>query len=111
MVRLARSDVNTLNYIGFPIHKQICEVKFEAAVYKLLCSEPKVLASRLLYHRIPKQRAGLKREPPQDITGRRLFLFEKAEGEENVWCDLSPEQKVCAWPSYFLCSVSYMYGY
>lgn len=30
---------------------------------------------------------------PQDIAGRRLFLFEKAEGENNVWRDLNSEQK------------------
>lgn len=36
MARLARGDVNMPSYDGFPIHVQIPEVKFEAAVYELL---------------------------------------------------------------------------
>ncbi|KAE9379272.1 hypothetical protein N431DRAFT_434272 [Stipitochalara longipes BDJ] len=38
---------------GFPIHVQVLEVKFEAAVYELLRSELDILASRLLFGRIP----------------------------------------------------------
>lgn len=99
MARLARGDVNMPNFDGFPIHVQVLEVKFEAAVYELLRSEPNILASRLLYYRIPVQHVSLRLDPPQDIAGRRLFLFEKAEGENNVWRDLSPEQKVRAYVS------------
>jgi len=78
---------------------QVPEVKFEVAVYELLRSEPNILASRLLYHRIPVQHVGPRLGPPQDIAGRGLFLFERAEGEDNVWRDLSSEQKVRAYVS------------
>ena len=84
------------DYDGFPIHVQVSEAKFEVAVYKLLRSERRILASRLLYHRMPIQHVGLRRHLPQDIAGRRLFLFHQAPGENNVWRDLSPKAKVSA---------------
>lgn len=96
VARLARSDINMPNYDGPPIQVQVPEVKFEIAVYELLRSEPNILASRLLYYRIPAQHVSPRLDIPQDIAGRRLFLFEKAEGENNVWQDLSSEQKVRA---------------
>lgn len=99
VARLARGDVNIPNYDGFPIQVQVPEVKFEVAVYELLRSEPNILASRLLYYHIPVQHVGPRLGPPQDITGRRLFLFERAKGENNVWWDLSSEQKVRAYVS------------
>jgi hypothetical protein len=107
VARLARGDVNMPNYDGFPIQVQVPEVKFEVAVYELLRSEPNILASRLLYHRIPVQHVGLRLDPPQDIAGRRLFLFERAEGENNVSRDLSPEQKVRAYVSNLLYSTQF----
>ena len=97
MARLARGDVNMPNYDGFPIHVQLPEVNFEAAVYELLRSKPSILASRLPYHRIPVQHVGPRLETPQNIAGRRLFLFERVEGENNVWCDLSSEDQVGAY--------------
>jgi hypothetical protein len=36
-----------------------------------------------------------------------LFLFERAEGEKNVWRDLSPEQKVRAYVSNLFCSIQF----
>ena len=96
VARLARGDVNMPNFDGFPIEAQVPEARFEVAVYELLRSEPDILASHLLYHRIPVQKVGPKLDLPQDIAGRRLFVFEKAEGEHNVWYDLSPEGKVRA---------------
>jgi hypothetical protein len=110
VARLARGDVNMPNYDGFPIHVQVLEVKFEAAVYELLRSEPNILASRLLYHRIPVQHVGPRLDLPQDIAGRRLFLFERAEGENNVWRELSPEQKVRAYVSNLFCSIQFNYA-
>lgn len=94
VARLSRGDVNMPNYEGFPIHRQISEVQFEAAVYQLLQSESNGFTSRLLYYRIPMLHEGDRHCIPQDIAGRRLFLFERAEGENNVWHDLSPEEKV-----------------
>ena len=105
MARLARGDVNMPNFDGFPNHVQVSQVNFEAATYKLLLTEPSIFASRLLYHRIPVQRDGSKLDLPQDIVGRRLFLFEKAMGENNVWFCLSPEKKVRTY--YYLYSVRF----
>ncbi|EJP61249.1 3-hydroxybutyryl-CoA dehydratase [Beauveria bassiana ARSEF 2860] len=93
VARLARGDVNMPDYDGFPIQVQIPEVKFEAAVYKLLDSEPSISCSRLLYYRAPRQHAGLRHDRPGDILGRRLMVFGRAEGENNVWYDLTAEQK------------------
>jgi hypothetical protein len=102
VARLARGDVNMPNFDGFPIHVQVPQVKFEAAAYELLRSEPNILASRLLYHRIPVQHVGPRLDHPQDIAGRRLFLFERAEGEKNVWYNLNPDEKVRAYFSHLL---------
>ena len=91
---LSRGDINMPNFKGPPIHEQVPKVKFEVAVYQLLRSEPNILTSRLLYHRIPVQHVGPRLDLPQDIAGRHLFLFERTEGEEGVWWDFSPEQQV-----------------
>ncbi|KAJ4307449.1 hypothetical protein N0V84_012723 [Fusarium piperis] len=93
VARLARGDVNMPDYDGFPLLVQIPEVKFEAAVYELLRSEPNILASHLLYYRIPQQYSGPKLDRPRDITGRRLLVFERTEGENNVWRHLSSEKQ------------------
>lgn len=93
VARLARGDVNMPDYDGFPIDAQVPEVKFEADVYDLLRSEPNILVSRLLYHRVPLQRAAPRCDPPTDLAGRRLFVFERAQGENNIWYDLNLEQK------------------
>ncbi|EPE06693.1 3-hydroxybutyryl- dehydratase [Ophiostoma piceae UAMH 11346] len=93
VVRLARGDVNMPNFDGFPIDAQVPEARFEVAVYTLLRAEPTIRASRLLYHRLPVQHPGPRNEIPQDIAGRRLFVFERAEGENNQWSDLDAEQK------------------
>ncbi|KAI1178649.1 3-hydroxybutyryl-CoA dehydratase [Nemania sp. FL0916] len=95
IARLARGDINMPDYDGFPIHVQVPEAKFEAEVYKLLQSEPGILASRLLYHRIPVQHEGSKLERPKDIAGRRLLVLQRTEGENNVWRGLNPVQKSC----------------
>lgn len=94
VARLARGDVNMPDFDGFPIHVQVPQVKFEVEVYELLQSEPRVLASRLLYHRIPVQYEGPRLDHPKDIAGRRLLVFQRTEGENNVWYCLSPTQKV-----------------
>ncbi|KAI0436238.1 3-hydroxybutyryl-CoA dehydratase [Xylaria telfairii] len=89
VARLARSDVNMPDFDGFPIETQVPEVQFEAATYELLRSEPEIRASRLLYYRVPAQKPGKQTEKPTDILGRRLMVFEKADGMSNVWEDLS----------------------
>lgn len=65
--------------------------------YKLLRSEPNILVSRLLYHRIPVEHVGHRLDPPQDIAGRRLFVFEKAEGEKDIWWELKADEQVRAY--------------
>ena len=96
LARLARGDVNMPNYEGFPMHVQISEAQFEVAVYKLLCPLSQILASHLLYHRLPVQYPAPRLHLPQDIACRRLFLFKRAQGENNIWHDLSEEQRVRA---------------
>ncbi|KAG6826446.1 hypothetical protein H0H93_016496 [Arthromyces matolae] len=78
VARLAMADLNMPNYAAFKPEEVTIFVCFEAAVYKLLLSEPKILASSLLYHRVPVQHDGVKVQPPQDISGRALFLFERS---------------------------------
>ncbi|KFY82602.1 hypothetical protein V498_08533, partial [Pseudogymnoascus sp. VKM F-4517 (FW-2822)] len=94
IARLARGDVNTPDFDGFPIQKQIPEAKFEVAAYELLRSEPQILMSRLLHHRIPVQHVRPSIDVPRDIHGRRLFVFERADGENNVFKDLGPREKM-----------------
>lgn len=94
VARLSRGDINMPNFAGFPIDSQIAEVFFEVAVYRLLRTEPRILTSNLIHHRLPVEHAGNWPEPPTDITGRRLFVFEKAAGEKDVWKDLNPDQQV-----------------
>ncbi len=93
MARFSRSDVNMPRFDGFPIDVQVSEAKFEAETYQLLCQETDILVSRLLYYRLPVQISPPRIEVPKDILGRRLFVFEKAEGENNVWKTLNPEHK------------------
>jgi hypothetical protein len=81
---MSHNNINMPNFDGAPIYKQVPEVKFEVAVYELLRLEPNILASRLLYHRIPVQYVSPRLDLPQDIAGRHLFLFERAEGEKNI---------------------------
>ncbi|KAL8726661.1 MAG: hypothetical protein Q9166_006583, partial [cf. Caloplaca sp. 2 TL-2023] len=94
VARLARGDVNMPDFDGFPIEKQVPEALFEAAVYELLRSEPDIRASHLLYYHAPKQYPGPRLTIPRNINGRRLFVFERAEGENNVWDDLNADGKL-----------------
>ncbi|KAH0586785.1 hypothetical protein H2248_005636 [Termitomyces sp. 'cryptogamus'] len=82
MARLARDDVNIPDFCGF-LHKQVMEVKFEAAAYKLLSSEPHILASRLLYHRVSMQHADPRQKVPQDILDRRLFGYDLGQDDRK----------------------------
>jgi hypothetical protein len=94
IARVARGDVNMPGFDGFDPRVQASEVRFEAATYQLLLSERGVMATRLLYYRPPVQYSGTKLNRPIDIAGRRLFLFEKAEGRSTVWKTLDPDGKV-----------------
>ncbi|KAK0614924.1 3-hydroxybutyryl-CoA dehydratase [Bombardia bombarda] len=94
IARLARGDVNMPGFDGFPIHKQAPEAHFETAVYNLLRSEPDIRVTRLLYSRVPVQYAQPGLEIPQDLSGRRLFVFERSEGGKNIWTNLNSDNKL-----------------
>ncbi|KAH7405682.1 3-hydroxybutyryl-CoA dehydratase [Phaeosphaeria sp. MPI-PUGE-AT-0046c] len=94
VARLARGDVNMPGYDGFTTERQTAEVLFEAATYKLLQSESDIKASLLLYSRGPIDLPGPKAHIPSSIVGRRLFVFDRAEGKNNVWKELSADNKL-----------------
>jgi len=96
VARLARGDINMPNLDGFPVLSQVADIKFEVAAYELLRSKPNVPVSRLLYHRIPLEQNGPRLNIPSDITGRRLLVFEKAEGGNVKWSSISQEERVRA---------------
>ena len=56
------------------------------------------------------QHAGPRHDLPQDIAGRHLFLFERTEGEKDVWWDLSPEQKVHTYFSNLFNSIQFNFA-
>ncbi|KAL7939754.1 3-hydroxybutyryl-CoA dehydratase [Trichoderma chlorosporum] len=89
LARLARSDVNMPNYDGYLVQNQICDVQYEAALNEISRSFTDLKISKLLYWRLPVQHTGLKQDHPKDILGRRLQVFERAEGEKEVWRGLS----------------------
>ncbi|KAJ6013774.1 hypothetical protein N7540_008365 [Penicillium herquei] len=91
---VTRSDVNMPEFDGFPIEVQAPEAIFEAAVYNLLQTESDIHTSHLLYYSVPVLHPGPKNSIPKDLAGRRLFLFEKAEGVDNVWNELNAANKV-----------------
>ena len=94
VVRLARGDVNMPDFDGFVVERQIAEVEFEAAICILLRDEAEVRASRLLYHRAPILKPGPKVQIPADLSGRRIFVFKRSDGTNNVWRGLDAEAKV-----------------
>ncbi|KAK2612300.1 hypothetical protein QQS21_001726 [Conoideocrella luteorostrata] len=94
IARLARGDVNMPGFDGFPVKEQAAEAEFEAAVYRLLFPETDIRASRLLYHGVPVQHPEPSLVAPQDILGRRLFVFKRAEGVNNVWDELNAANKL-----------------
>ena len=100
MARLGRSDFNMPKYAGISIEQQVSRTRFEARLYYLLRSEPEILLSRLLYHRVPVQRNSLESSIAQNIMGRPFFLFEKAEGNRNMWYGLCPDNQVRTGASY-----------
>ena len=94
LVRLARSDVNMPGFEGFPIEVQAPEARFEAAIYHLLRQEPDIRASHLLYSRVPMKHPRPNTAAPQDIAGRRLFVFETSKGVSDMWKSLNDANKV-----------------
>ncbi|KAK3360798.1 3-hydroxybutyryl-CoA dehydratase [Lasiosphaeria ovina] len=94
VARFSRSDVNKPHFDCV----QVSEAKFEAEAYQLLRFVPNVVASLLLYYRLPVQLASMSVQVPEDILGRRLFVFERPEGENSAWKTLSPDHKASSHP-------------
>ena len=99
VARLARADVNIPNYDGFPMESLLQEIQFEAAAYALVQLQTETGSSRILYHWAPVQNASPRAGMPQDITGRRLMIFERADDENNVWGILDAQGRVTNIPS------------
>ncbi|KAF7326393.1 hypothetical protein MVEN_02616900 [Mycena venus] len=93
LVRMARCDVNWPRRAGISelVEQEVFEAEFEAKIYELLRPHRKILTPSLLYWRAPSYRLDalqtIDRSPPQDTLGRAFFVFEKAEGVNNVWPD------------------------
>lgn len=100
VARLGRSDFNMPKYAGISIEEQVSRTRFEARLYYLLSSEPGILLSHLIYHRVPVQRNSPDSSIAQNIIGRPLFLFEKSEGKRNMWYGLCPDNQVRTRASY-----------
>ncbi|KAJ3487605.1 hypothetical protein NLG97_g6378 [Lecanicillium saksenae] len=93
LARLARGDVNMPDFDGFPLEKQIPEVQFEAAVYSLARDSPVLPVPHLIRHRMPVRSDGPHLNPPIDISGRRLMLFEKESDSRVNWRQLNEPQQ------------------
>ncbi|KAG8667814.1 hypothetical protein FPOAC2_13013 [Fusarium poae] len=91
LVRLGRSDVNMLNYKGFPLDSMIRELDFESAVYTLLTGHTEIPVSALHFSRPPiKHNVGTDYDVEISVQGRQLMVFDKHPGKSNVWWELSP---------------------
>lgn len=94
VARVGRADVNTPNYQGFDVPWLVSDVEFEAAIYQLLRERPAIKPSALLYHRAPVQFPNPNLNKPDHILGRRLLLYARAAGNNNVWKKLDHDDKV-----------------
>ena len=83
-----------LDFDDLPIEKQVPEALFKAATYEPLRPEPDIRASRLLYFCALVQHPGPRFSIPLNLTSRRLFVFERIEGMNNVCEDHSAYRKV-----------------
>jgi len=84
---MPRYDGSTMDFL-------LQELQFEVDTCALVQRVPAIVASRIVDYRAPVQSAAPHFGMPKDIAGRRLMIFEKAEGEHNVWRNLSPDGKV-----------------
>jgi hypothetical protein len=98
LVRLGRSDVNMLNYKGFPLDSMIRELDFESAVYTLLTGHTEIPVSALHFSRPPiKHNVGTDYDVEISVQGRQLMVFDKHPGKSNVWWELSPGGRVSSY--------------
>lgn len=94
IARVSRGDMNKPGFDVNAMSNQIKQDHFELAAYDALAPLGKPFNCRPLYHRDPKKSDDTLLTPNQ---GRRLFLFQKAEGDTYDyprWRALSAQQKV-----------------
>lgn len=104
LARLSRSDLNNPQCHPCAMKQQIKHDHFELATYSVLVTLGSPFSCKPLYHRDPIRKPRLfSFANSPDISGRRLFIFAKAEGEHlhyGRWRALEDEQKVCTLPLY-----------
>ncbi|KAJ7494758.1 hypothetical protein B0H11DRAFT_1910712 [Mycena galericulata] len=85
MIRISRYDVNwNATDAATRVQEKVDQAAFEAAVYKLLHPTSEIKVSHLLFHRLPVWQVSENRnERPDHLIGRELFVFEKANGDNN----------------------------
>lgn len=95
VARVSRGDVNREGLGAKEMNRELMHDHFELAAYQALRNIGPIFNSGPLYHRDPIQHVvGTVLTPNQ---GRRLFLFEKADGEMyhyGRWRALKEKQKV-----------------
>ncbi|KAI9902384.1 hypothetical protein N3K66_001736 [Trichothecium roseum] len=99
LARLSRSDLNNPKCHPCAMKQQIKHDHFELATYRVLVTLGSPFNCEPLYHRDPIRKSrSLSFTHSPDISGRRLFIFAKAEGEHlhyGRWRALEDEQKDC----------------
>ncbi|KAF4448934.1 3-hydroxybutyryl-CoA dehydratase [Fusarium austroafricanum] len=91
---LGNADVNMPLYAGFTLSWLHKHIDFEAATYEILQEDSDVPTDRLLYCRHPVQHELRKELIPDDMTGRRLMIFEMAKGQGRLWTKFDQQQRV-----------------
>lgn len=96
VARLSRGDMNRGCFDAEAMNQQVMHDHFELAVYEALESLGGVFGCGPLYHRDPVRCDDGNLLTPN--KGRRLFLFEKVEGDMyhyGCWRALDEKQKIC----------------
>lgn len=94
LVRLGHSDINKPDRDSYPVHIQLSDANYEAALYEIFPSDTEVKLAPLLYNRVPRVLSGAPSQDPTDILGRRFCVFEAPEGFPNAWYELNADDKV-----------------
>lgn len=76
-------------YDGWTIETMVKRFTLEVKIYELLQGWTKIPTPRLLFARPCQQRTETQKTPPWDTIGRQLVVFERANGESNIWRELS----------------------
>lgn len=84
------------HFAGFSLERQLSDHDFEAAIYDLLRNDQQIRPAKLKYARSPRQHTESTQSAPSDLSGRRMFVFQKVEGDTNVFASLSTAQQLIA---------------